>query len=395
MLRVDQVNPLLISTYFPPDKGGIATLMASIAGSLSGTGVACLTDVRADVHQDRGRPYRVYRRPSLFHGRKYIQAPALIFTMGRILWQQKPKINILASIQEGYLGLWLKRWFKIPYVVYAHGNEILDLVNQAGQVQWKVPLDCLRQADGVIAVSHYTAGLVRELAVSPERIHVVHPGCDTRRFMPSPPNRELRRQILGAAREGPVLMTVGNLVERKGHDMVIRALPQLLQRFTSATYLIAGEGRDRQMLEVLARDCGVADHVVFAGAVPDDLLPDLYSICDLFVMPSRERRQEADVEGFGIVYLEANACGKPVIGGRAGGVPDAVQHGETGLLVDPVDSAAIAEAICSLLSDPEKARRMGLRGRERVLREFDWNVIGTRLRGILEQILREKEWAGQ
>ncbi len=381
------MRSLLVSTYFPPDKGGISHLMASVAASLAEQGIACLTDVPAGPEQGERPPCPVYRRPRAFHGPGLVQKPALALTLARILWRERPEIGILASVQEGHVGLWLKRWLRLPYVIFAHGNEVLNLVNQGDRLRWPVPRDSLRRADTVIAVSHYTADLVRRLGVAPARIQVVHPGCDSTRFRPRPVDPELRRRLLGGDHPGPVLLTVGNLVARKGQDMVIRALPRVLARVPDLTYLVVGQGRDRAMLERLAQAEGVADRVRFAGALPGALLADIYNLGDLFVMPSRERREQADVEGFGLVYLEANACGKPVIGGHSGGVPDAIADGETGLLVPPEQPDAIATAILRLLTEPALARRLGQQGRERVVRDFGWAGVGRRLQSIFHDIV--------
>jgi phosphatidylinositol alpha-1,6-mannosyltransferase len=186
-----------------------------------------------------------------------------------------------------------------------------------------------------------------------------------------------------------MILTVGNLVERKGHDMVISALPEVQKVIPDVTYLVVGDGRYRSNLEQLAVTRGVRDRVVFAGQVPEKELPEIYSLCDVFVMPARERLDECDVEGFGLVYLEANACGKPVIGGRSGGIPDAIVDGVTGLLVDPHDPIEIANALIQLLRDRELSTKMGHEGRKRVVRDFTWERIARQVQGILDSVVME------
>jgi phosphatidylinositol alpha-1,6-mannosyltransferase len=165
--------------------------------------------------------------------------------------------------------------------------------------------------------------------------------------------------------------------------VVIRALPRVLRTIPDTTYLIVGDGPCRRDLEKQARELGVAERVVFAGQVCDAELPDYYALSDVFIMASREQAEDCTVEGFGIVYLEANACGKPVIGGRSGGVPDAVQDGETGLLVDPHSPEEVARALMNLLTDRTRAARMGKVGRARVVQEFSWSRMAEQIYQVL------------
>ena len=154
-----------------------------------------------------------------------------------------------------------------------------------------------------------------------------------------------------------VLLTVGRVVPRKGMDTIIRALPSLIETFPDLHYLLVGRGEYRATLEALAAELGVSDHVTFVGSVADGELVEHYRLCDLFVMPNRELPNH-DTEGFGLVFLEANACGKPVIGGRAGGVVEAVRDGENGLLVNGDDVADVSRAIASVLGDEALADRL-------------------------------------
>jgi phosphatidylinositol alpha-1,6-mannosyltransferase len=172
-----------------------------------------------------------------------------------------------------------------------------------------------------------------------------------------------------------VLLTIGRLVERKGVDLVIEALPPLLADHPDLAYLVVGSGPREAALRRRARELGLGDRVVFAGAVPDAELPRIYNLARVFVMPSRFIRRKATIEGFGLVYLEAGASGLPVIAGTAGGATDVVRDGENGLLVDPESPAAIGAAIRRLLEHPEEARRMGERGRALALEPPNWGIF--------------------
>ena len=174
-------------------------------------------------------------------------------------------------------------------------------------------------------------------------------------------------------------------MKRKGHRNIVQALPKVLEKVPEAVYLIVGEGTEEDELRQLARHCGVEHQVIFAGSVSPEELPLYYNTGDVFIMTSREIEEEGDFEGFGIVFLEANACGKPVIGGNSGGVKDAIVEGETGLLIDPLNPAKIAAALIRLLTEKSLAGRLGKKGRERVEKELSWRTISQRILKELEQ----------
>ena len=381
------MKSLLISrTYFPPQTGGISRFMAALALALGPDRVCCLTRRQARkvaVNSNSGTKVYYWKWGEKA---KYLRRLGLGVTIAQIILREQPQAVQLSTIGEDILGLWLQQWLKLPFVVYAHGNEILSAI-RGGAYEKCIPT--LQRADRVLAVSQFTANLVQKAGVAHDRIEIVHPGCDIDRFRPRHPKRELWQRLLGNRSGERVIVTVGNLVERKGHDMVIRAISRLRQSIPEVTYLIVGDGPYRGQLETLAAAVGVQDRVVFAGRVADEDLPDVYALSDVFAMPSRERLEENDVEGFGLVFLEANACAKPVIGSRSGGIPDAIVEGITGLLVDPQDPADIADALARLLVDRDLAIRLGRQGCSRVVRDFNWARVGDRVQGILETIVWE------
>lgn len=355
--------------------------MGSVAASLGPERVCCLTSVSTKVHTKvEHAGVRVYRRPAAFSRSTPVQAVGLGLTLSQIMFLERPQIVQLAMVYEGFIGLWLRR-LGLPFVIYAHGNEILD----AMESDWPKPLLALRQADCVLANSRFTLDLVQQAGVDSRRTAIVNPGCDVDRFQPRQAEQAFRQRILGPRYNDRVLLTVG-LASRKGHDMVIRALPTLLRTVPDVTYVMVGAG-PQGYLDELARELRVRDRVIFTGPVSDELLSAIYGLCDLFIMPSRQDLAQHSVEGFGLVFLEANACGKPVIAGRSGGTDDAVVHGVTGFLVDPDDPDDIANAVGNLLTDPTLARRLGEQGRARVLNEFTWDIVGKRIQGILDSVV--------
>jgi phosphatidyl-myo-inositol dimannoside synthase len=348
--------------------GGISAMMAALCEHLGRARVCCLTGVPAPPGVTRTQIGRVYRRPAAFRLPRWRKAAAWGLALTEIIARDRPLAVQIAIIDDGHLGVWLKQWLHLPFLVYAHGNDILRVL----QGIWPRQRTDLQAADRIVANSRFTAGLVEQAGVDPRRINVIHPGCDAEHFRPRALDPAFRERLLGPRAGSPLILTVGNLVERKGHDMVIEALPQVIRRIPDATYLVVGDGPYRDALARLAQTVGVREHVVFAGRCAAADLPAIYALSDVFVMPSRVRPADCDVEGFGLVFLEANACGKPVIGGRTGGIPEAIVDGETGFLVDPESPADIAERLLTILNDRDLATEMGQRGRKRVTAHFSW-----------------------
>lgn len=369
---------LLVTQDFPPDIGGIQTWAHELAKrfheSCDHFGVVAPKKPGC-VAIDRNVPYPVHRvvgstntMPILATG-TILSATRNYFydTVLHAQWQ-----TMTASVAASKLG-GPKRIF-----LAAHGRELL-LRPLSRSPKAQKAYDALRRkmvgrADHLFPVSRYTAGLLGELGAPEDRMSVVGNGTDPDRFMPMDVSAARASLGLDQAR---VILTVGRLTPRKGIDTVIRALPKVIHQVPNAVYMVVGEGEDRSRLEALAREMGVSDHVLFEGAVPFSQLPTTYNLCDVFVTPSRSA--PPSVEGFGIVFLEANACGKPVIGARSGGIPDAIVDGETGLLVEPDDEEGLTEALVSLLSDPARCQALGQAGRTRVEQAYTWDVAHDHL----------------
>jgi phosphatidylinositol alpha-1,6-mannosyltransferase len=250
--------------------------------------------------------------------------------------------------------------------------------------RWLARRVCLG-ASTMIASSRFAGRLVETLGVPQTRIRVIHPGVDGSRFTGRVPRPVAHLEMPPEA--SPVLLSVGRLQRRKGHDTTIQAVALLGRHFPHLQYLIAGDGQERNRLEDLARASGIASRVAFLGEVPSEDLPGLYAACDIFVMPSRT--DDHDVEGFGIVFLEAAAAGRPTIGGLSGGVPEAIADGETGLLVNGENPEALAEAIRTLAISPDLCARMGAAGRTRVLKSFTWERAAAELQALHDELSAE------
>ena len=266
---------------------------------------------------------------------------------------------------------------------FARAGIPLFTVLHAKEVTERIPLPLLfmlrrllARSRRIICVSRFTeeAALAR-FRLPAAKVTVIHPGVDPSIYHPGPTAPGFRERYgLG---DGPVLLTMARVIARKGHDVVVRALPAVLERHPDAVYVVCGKPFEpfASRLRALVTDLGLDAHVRFTGHVPAADVVDLYRACDVCVMPSRILERKGDTEGFGITFIEAGACAKPVIGGREAGVVDAIVDGETGLLVDPSDPAAVAEALNRILGDPGLARRMGEAGRVRVEAAFTWDRV--------------------
>lgn len=370
---------LLVTKDFPPHVGGIQTWSYELGRRFA---VRCqdfavaAPKVPGFAEVDRHLPFDVIRVPCT--AGTFVGAASLRFG---VLWRRR-RFDVLlgAQWQSAMPGL-LWRANGGPQRVYAaaHGREILIRHYRhwplAPAMYASARKRTLSQVDGVFPVSSYAKGLVARLGTRIDHAQVVTNGCDADRFQP------------GAARAGlasvqefcghPILLSVGRLIPRKGVDTVLHAVRVLSVRRPELRYLICGDGPQRPELEQLAEQLGIAHQVRFLGKVPADELPDVYRACDIFVLAARE--DDADVEGFGLVLLEASASGKPVVATLSGGVGDAVQHGRTGLLSAPQGVEALAVNINRLLDDRELARRLGEQGRAHVLARASWDSVCERL----------------
>jgi phosphatidylinositol alpha-1,6-mannosyltransferase len=237
-------------------------------------------------------------------------------------------------------------------------------------------------ADVVTFVSRYTRRRFASAFGPNAALEHLPPGVDTDRFAPDVVARAQLRNRYGLA-DHPVVVCLSRLVPRKGQDMLIRALPAIRRRVPRTVLVIVGGGPYLEALRRLADATGVTEHVIFTGGVPGADLPAHHAMADVFAMPCRTRGAGLDVEGLGIVYLEASACGVPVVAGTSGGAPETVLDGQTGLVVDGTDVDDIATAVSDVLGDPARAAAMGVAGRHWAVDNWQWRAKGARLAELL------------
>ncbi|MEM6989046.1 MAG: glycosyltransferase family 4 protein [Myxococcota bacterium] len=373
---------LLVTEDFPPSIGGIQSYCIELAhrfvNSCDAFAVAAPMHRGAARYDDR-LPFPVFRTTA--RTRVGMEA-ASTFAVPALCRQHGFDVVFHAQWNTAHAGLLARGLGLVDRVfVGVHGRELL--INLLGRrwnpVHRRLLRSVLPRVDHFVPVSRYTAELLGQAGVDSRRVTVVNNGVDPQRFAPTDGSEWRRRRSLGSA---PLLLTVCRLVRRKGVDTVLHALAQLIRADSEVRYVIGGTGPDESRLRRLARDLGLERHVIFAGHISDEELPTALSAADVFVMPARSRKP--DVEGFGIVFLEANACETAVVGARAGGVPDAVEAGVTGELVPPDDPAALAEVLGRLLADPRYTRSLGRRGRQRILEHKTWDHRAQTILALFE-----------
>ncbi|MFC1608195.1 glycosyltransferase family 4 protein [Candidatus Latescibacterota bacterium] len=364
---------LLLTSDFPPVIGGIGNVFYHMWKYYPQDRMLVMTPhFDGDREFDKNalvQPIRFYPK------RKGIISKFLAMTVMSklavfyVLFRSVREIHAGQLLTCGPVGYFLQRVFGMPCFLWLYGGE-------AGSNYTDSPLKrrlasfLLRRCTWLVTNSPTTTREFIDFGISRDRIIEIIPAVDTELFTPGPkPEHLLKKYDLEGKK---LLVTVGRLVERKGHDLVLRTL-SMMKSHPDLHYVIAGSGPDLERLESLALELGVDERVTFLGRVDESELADCYRLSDIFVMPNRMIAGRPDsIEGFGMTFIEANACGRPVIGGRSGGALDAVEDGVTGYLIDPEVSSDLEEKIVYLLDNPNIAKEMGRRGRERAAMDYTW-----------------------
>ncbi|MGH3639007.1 MAG: glycosyltransferase family 4 protein [Mycobacterium sp.] len=380
---------LLVTNDFPPRRGGIQSYLENLVVELARVGTHTLTvyapkwkgdadyDEQAkQAGQASATGFEVVRHPTTL----MIPEPTVARRMRKLITDRDiDTVWFGAAAPLALLSPLARDAGASRVIASTHGHEVgWSMLPLARTALRRIGND----TDVVTFISQYTRGRFAAAFGPDAALEHLAPGVDTDRFEPDPVARaELRARYRLGAR--PVVVCVSRLVPRKGQDMLIRALPAIRQRVHGAALVIVGGGPYRDKLRRLAHGFGVAEHVIFTDGVPSDELPAHHAMADVFAMPCRTRGSGLDVEGLGIVYLEASATGVPVIAGRSGGAPESVLDGETGLVVDGWDVGAIAAAVGDLLADQDRAAAMGAAGRDWVVDNWQWRTKAERLSKLL------------
>jgi phosphatidyl-myo-inositol dimannoside synthase len=371
---------LIVTNDFPPRSGGIQSFVHALASRLPADAVVVFApawDRAAEFDARQAFPVIRHR------GSLMLPVPAVGSRAAALLAEHGCDTVLFgAAAPLGLLAPRLRKAGAKRIVALTHGHEAgWAALPGASSLLHRIAED----ADVVTYLGEYFR-IRMARAMSGEaaaRMVRLAPGVDPAEFRPGAGGAQIR-QRLGIAPDRPVVLCVSRMVPRKGQDTLLRAWPQVLARSpVKPLLLLVGDGPYRPALDRQAASAGVADSVLFTGPVPWDELPAYYDAGDIFAMPCRTRRAGLDVEGLGIVYLEASATGLPVIGGDSGGAPEAVLEGETGYVVPGRSADALADRLVELLADPVGAAAMGEKGQAWIEREWTWDLVTDRLRHIL------------
>ena len=381
---------LIATPDFPLWDGGISTVSFEVAMGLHRIGhdISVLTPLQnpSDINFDSTLPFKIFRIKNIKD--HYLKTYYHIMKMNQLIKKYKFDLIMAQSwYPSGIAAVNVAKRHKVKMTVTVHGNEILNLrfVSNFWLRKMEKVFD---EADKIFCVSNYTHQKLKQRLQNISNINkntaIVYNGVDYNYFSPAKPDEELvkRYNLQGFN----VILTVARLVERKGQDMVIRSLSEIKKHIPKIKYIICGRGSYEDKLKDLVKKLNLTDSVVFAGFIPNEQRTKFYNLCDLYVMPSREILEKGDVEGFGITYLEANACKKPVIGSKTGGATEAIVDGETGFLVNPIDSKEIAKTCVMLLSNKELSKKIGENGRMRIIREFNWDNVCRQIEKYISSI---------
>ncbi|MDT3438219.1 MULTISPECIES: glycosyltransferase family 4 protein [unclassified Pseudofrankia] len=366
---------LIVADKFPPVLGGIQTFAYAFAATLPADKVLVVAPPHPDAPKlDADAPFEIIRHPAA-----RLRLPGVGPVIGRIARAEGCTAAWFpAGTPRGMIAPALRRAGVEWVVSSTHGHEYGWSQLPYG---WSLVRAIASRADVVTHLTDVTLRRLRKVAPAGTRFERLTGGVDVERFQPGAGGEDIRRRNGWGDR--PVVTSVARLVPRKGQDVLIRGLPSVLRDHPDTLLVVIGRGRNAGRLRRLAASAGVRENVVFAGAVPEGDLPAYLDAADVFAMPSRPAKLGLDLEGLGLSSLEAAAAGKPVITGAAGGAPEVVIPGETGLVVDGTDVSAVARAVGELLADPDRARRMGAAGREFMTSAWTWEYLGGRLAALL------------
>ncbi|WP_128893749.1 glycosyltransferase family 4 protein [Longirhabdus pacifica] len=373
---------LLVTGVFLPGIGGMQNYYSHLCKN-SGQNVTVLAPhYEGDEQFDAKQPYRIIRGDFFRDEKVNVTSWIKLFRKtNRVIKQEKIEVTMYGYILIGLIGWIFNVLFGRKYMVSTHGKDVLEFKHIP--VLSMIAKMILKRAHRVVANSQYTKRIVMSYGVSPHKIDIVNPGVAS-----IPGKKEKNQDLIEKYKleNKFVLLSVSRLVRRKGHDKVIEALPGIVRAVPNAVYVIVGDGPERERLEQLAITHNVGEHIVFVGKLGDEKeVEHFYHLCDVFIMVSRQLKVKGDVEGFGIVYLEAASCVKPVIAGDSGGVSEAVLHQKTGLLVDPLHRDGIVDAVTTMHADPALRDRIAQQAYERVTRQFTYSILAKQFDQVIEK----------
>lgn len=380
---------LLLSEIFPPVNGGSGRWFWEAYTRMDKDNILVVAhQSEGSAEFDHDSPLKTLRLPlsSSEWGIKSLTGIKFYLAIYRQLVRICKRENITAihcgrCLPEGFIAYLLHKRLGLPFVCYIHGEDI-EAAATSREQRWLV--NCaLKTATAIICNSHNTSALLNnDWQVKQEKVHVIHPGVDASYFVPQKQDPALRAEL--GWDDKTVILTVGRLQKRKGQDMMISAMPSLITRYPKLIYAVVGKGSELAHLQKLVEQLQLQDHVQFLQEVDDKTMLQCYQQCNLFILPNRTVEQ--DIEGFGMVLVEAQACARPVVAGDSGGTKETMLINQTGIIVDCTSPQNIADKLASLLASPQQLQEMGLKGRQHVENSLDWPVLVAQLKHLFATI---------
>jgi phosphatidylinositol alpha-1,6-mannosyltransferase len=373
---------ILLTNEFPPVGGGISTYCGALANEFTSLGekivVVAAKKTKDDLSFDEKQPFPIHRvGENTFSLCRHL---ARLITLNKYTKKYNPSLLWASDWRTGIIVSIIAIIHNIPYIVSAYGSEIL-LLHQ-NKIKNTIGNYIFSKAKAILCDSHYAKKLILEIGAKNKNIKVITLGVDPSFFRVKHHDIDvLKKDIFLTDRK--VILTLARLTPRKGHDIVIKSLEKIKIEIPQVIYLIAGSGEDEQRLKQLVENLNLQHFVLFTNHIREEDKPLYYHACDVFAMISRQ--EDDKVEGFGLSFLEAAACGKPVVAGRHGGVEDAVIDGHTGILVEPFDVEATANALILLLTNDELAWQLGQNALKNVETEANWKNVAIKTLDIMRE----------
>jgi phosphatidylinositol alpha-1,6-mannosyltransferase len=372
----------LITNDLGPRAGGIESFVLGLLERVDANSVVIFTSSQAKSKEFDQQLFEKYGA-IVIRDRSKILLPTPRITRRAVQIMGQYQVTTIWFGAAAPLALMAKRLRKAGaknIVALTHGHE----------VWWaKIPLfkgaitKISKSVDSLTYLGEFTKDAMLPAIKDQSKLVKIAPGIDVDHFAPGAIDKDLIEKY--KLQDRRVIVSVGRLVHRKGQDKLIEAMPQILKSFPDAVLLLVGEGPIKSMLDKSIRHHCLEHNVIFTGRVQFADLPKYIQLGEVFAMPSRDRFFGLEVEGLGIVYLEASACGVPVIVGKSGGAPDAVLENKTGLIVDGTKPAEIADAVCKLLGDKELAKQMGRSGRDWVVENWQWKIWSDKFNKLINR----------
>ncbi len=383
------MKTLLISEIFPPKTGGSGRWFFEIYSRLSRENyiIAAGIDEKARAF-DANIDLKIVRLPltmstwGIINPKGMFVYLRLVLLLLLLIRKEGVKaIHCGRCLPEGLLAWMIWKMLKIPYLCYVHGEELATF-QKSRELVW-LSRKVFVGAKYIVVNSRNTQRLLTDyMPIMKGKSQILHPGVDTNYFKPIPTDHILQNKY--GWQDRLVILTVGRLQKRKGHDVSILSLMHLKNKFPNILYAIAGSGEEQEYLQNMVAENKLNEHVQFLGEVDDEILLKCYQQCDLFILANRE--VDGDIEGFGMVLVEAQSCGKPVIAGDSGGTHETMIPGKTGLIVDCCDPQLLADAIFQLLKDPENRKFMSQSAVKWVNENFDWKSLVLKAEELFKKL---------